>query len=112
MPATPVTSADTQAIGAALKARLVVLGGDIARIETALRAPLDADFAEQAAELESQDALAGIEDSHVAEAQAIHAALGRIADGSYGVCAGCGVDIPAARLAVMPTATRCVGCAE
>ena len=105
-----VTPAQAE-IAAALKERLAVLGGDIARIETALRAPLDADFAEQAAELEGQDALHGIEGSHLAEAQAIHAALARIAEGSYGTCARCGADIPEARLRAMPTATRCVKCA-
>ena len=99
------------AIAHELKARLAVLGGDIARIETALRAPLDADFAEQAAELEGQDALHGIEGSHLAEAQAIHAALARIAEGSYGICANCGTESPEARLRAMPTATRCVKCA-
>lgn len=101
---------DTTAIAASLNRRLTELSGKIARIETDLRAPLDADFSEQAAELEGQDALAGIEDAHRAEATQIVAALGRIAAGNYGVCSNCGCDIPAARLAVMPTATLCVAC--
>ena len=42
---------------------------------------------------------------------AIDAALGRLDDGTYGVCAVCGQPIPAARLEVRPTATTCVGCA-
>ena len=95
-----------------LHARLAELGGNIARIETALRAPLDADFAEQATELEDQDALHGIEGSHIAEAQAIHAALARIEAGNYGECSNCGAEIPAARLRAVPTATRCVNCAD
>ncbi|MFD1504379.1 TraR/DksA family transcriptional regulator [Georgenia yuyongxinii] len=39
------------------------------------------------------------------------AALARLGAGSYGRCARCGRDIPAARLAVRPTATMCVECA-
>ena len=71
---------------------------------------IDADFGEQANEHERQDALAGIEDAHRAEASQIHAALNRIASGDYGVCLACGCAIPAARGAVLPTATRCVAC--
>jgi RNA polymerase-binding transcription factor DksA len=33
-----------------------------------------------------------------------------LADGSYGVCKGCGREIPAARLEAMPEAVRCVEC--
>ncbi|WP_448071371.1 TraR/DksA family transcriptional regulator [Georgenia yuyongxinii] len=39
------------------------------------------------------------------------AALARLDAGTYGRCTGCGQDIPAARLAVRPTATMCVECA-
>jgi DnaK suppressor protein len=38
----------------------------------------------------------------------IEAALGRIADGSYGVCAVCGQEIPKSRLDAVPWATLCV----
>lgn len=33
-----------------------------------------------------------------------------LADGSYGICKGCGRDIPAARLEAMPEAVRCMEC--
>lgn len=101
---------DTIAIAARLRARLAELEKEMARLQGDLRAPLDADFAEQANELEEQDALAGIEDAHRAEAMQITAALGRIAAGKYGVCQTCGGAIPAARLAALPTATLCIGC--
>lgn len=42
---------------------------------------------------------------------AIDAALGRLDDGTYGVCVVCGQPIPPARLEVRPTAATCVGCA-
>jgi DnaK suppressor protein len=38
-------------------------------------------------------------------------ALLRSAAGTYGVCEGCGVPIPAERLAARPFATTCVACA-
>ena len=43
---------------------------------------------------------------------AIDAALQRIADGSYGLCVDCGVNIPTARLHANPTSLRCVACQE
>jgi RNA polymerase-binding transcription factor DksA len=44
-------------------------------------------------------------EQHLAE---IEAAQRRIADGTYGLCAVCGRQIPAARLEARPTATTCV----
>ncbi len=101
---------DLAAIEASLRARLAALTSDIDGLEADRRAPLDADFSEQATELAGQDAIGGIEDNKVAEAAGIRTALARIADGSYGVCVTCGCTIPAARMAAMPTATRCVAC--
>ncbi len=42
----------------------------------------------------------------------IDAALGRIADGSYGRCVSCGEPIGEARLAARPAATTCIKCAS
>ncbi len=42
----------------------------------------------------------------------ICAALQAIKDGTYGICADCGEDIPKKRLQVVPGATRCVACQE
>ncbi|MGH7930913.1 MAG: TraR/DksA family transcriptional regulator [Candidatus Binatia bacterium] len=42
----------------------------------------------------------------------IEAALAKIADGEYGICAECEEDIPVARLRVMPAAEYCVPCAS
>jgi RNA polymerase-binding transcription factor DksA len=38
-------------------------------------------------------------------------ALRRIAEGTFGICAGWGTDIPFARLHALPAATLCVACA-
>ena len=46
----------------------------------------------------------------LAELRAIALACERIADGSYGRCADCGVDIDPRRLLAQPTASRCTRC--
>lgn len=45
--------------------------------------------------------------SQIAE---LDAALGRVADGTYGVCSKCGQPIPAERLEARPAATTHVAC--
>ena len=98
-------------IAAGLAVRLADLKARVEGMDRALREPLSADFEEQAADLESQDAIGGIEEATLAEIHQIEEALKRIADGSYGVCTQCGDDIAARRLAAQPTATRCIRCA-
>ena len=46
----------------------------------------------------------------LAELRALEAARERLAQGSYGVCASCGDDIPFARLSAEPAALRCIAC--
>ncbi len=46
------------------------------------------------------------------ELAAIDAALSRFSTGEYGICLTCEEEIPRARLAVLPTASTCVECAE
>jgi DnaK suppressor protein len=45
------------------------------------------------------------------QAAAIEAALGRLADGGYGVCGRCGQPIGDERLAARPAAVTCIRCA-
>ncbi len=99
---------DTQQIATKLRNRLAELTENVADIEAALQAPLDADFAEQANELEEHDALNGIEAVHRDEIAEIGAALARIEAGTYGRCRVCGEAIPAARLLALPTAATCI----
>ncbi|HEX9626980.1 MAG TPA: TraR/DksA C4-type zinc finger protein [Acidiferrobacterales bacterium] len=49
-------------------------------------------------------------ENEVAELADVTAALGRIRDGSYGVCIDCGDEIVTQRLEVYPTARRCRDC--
>ena len=99
-------------IAKALKARLSELTGRVAQIASELRKPLSADSEDQATDLESQDALEGIENSEIQEIRQISEALKRIAKGTYGVCAQCGTDIDPKRLKALPNATRCISCAS
>lgn len=46
----------------------------------------------------------------VGELNEISAALERIRDGDYGICATCGGEIAPARLDAQPTARRCIRC--
>ncbi|ASJ90910.1 TraR/DksA family transcriptional regulator [Porphyrobacter sp. CACIAM 03H1] len=98
-------------IAARLQARLAELTARAEGIEDDLRQPLDADFAEQAIDLADDEALEGVDEILKAEAVQVRAALGRIAQGTYGTCANCGADIPRERLEAQPVATRCIRCA-
>lgn len=62
------------------------------------------------------DLVADVDNAEVtrdlAELRALEAARARIAEGSYGVCADCGGDIPMARLRAQLAAQRCIACQE
>ncbi len=91
--------------------RLAELGHRVEDFEHDLREPLDADFAEQAVQMESSEVTAALEHSAIAEAEQIKAAIERIDAGKYGECAHCGEDINPKRLAAMPYAADCMDCA-
>lgn len=56
--------------------------------------------------------LTGLADAAALTLHEIDDALARLDAGTYGVCAECGLPIPAARLEARPFATYCVACAE
>lgn len=86
-------------------------GGQVGRAESAADAREVASDDRATAETERDLAFA-LEERESAELIAIDDALQRIADGSYGLCIACGVQIATARLHASPTALRCVGCQE
>lgn len=55
--------------------------------------------------------LEGLRVATAAELDDLVAAIARAEAGTYGVCIGCGRNIPAARLEARPAALRCVNCA-
>ncbi|WP_220814569.1 TraR/DksA family transcriptional regulator [Pseudomonas paralcaligenes] len=68
------------------------------------------DFAEQASERQNDDVLHAL----LAEAEEglrqVGLACQRLAEGRYGLCAGCGEAIAPARLQALPAAEFCLGC--
>lgn len=103
---------DLAATRAALAARLDDLGARTARIEADLAEPISRDWEEAATEQEDDEALMGEDAVLAREMAAISAAIARIDEGSYGSCARCGEDIAPARLAAIPEAALCIGCAR
>lgn len=86
-------------------------GGLVSRVEVAAEhfgKPEDS----QAQVNTERDTEFAIGEHETASLAAIDAALARIAQGSYGQCTDCGVDIPAARLRAAPQALRCISCQE
>lgn len=104
--------AELRSVRAMLEARLVALGARVEGIEEAQREPLDDDSSEQAVAREDDEALDGVEEVAMEEIARTRAALARIDAGTYGLCAACGNPIGKARLAALPTATRCIDCAR
>jgi DnaK suppressor protein len=101
------------------QAQLVRLREELAdrvrRIDTDLRhreQPLAADFAEQAVEQENIEVLYSLEAEGRAELALVERALTRIERGDYGACCQCGTAIAAERLAALPYAETCIGCAD
>ena len=84
-------------------------GGRKGRAESAADALANVgdDWAQADAE---RDLAIALEERESAELVAIDAALQRIADGRFGLCADCGTELETARLHANPTALRCLAC--
>ncbi len=93
-----------------LKDRLETLNQRIGGIEGDLRTAPSANWADQATETQGDRVLDNVEGSALIEAQQIHAAIGRIDDGTYGECSTCGKAIGEKRLQALPYAIQCMDC--
>jgi len=69
------------------------------------------DLEDHATEAEPDEVLERIGIAGMNEIKMIKAALGRIEDGSYGICVRCGEDISEDRLDVLPYTPICKDCA-
>lgn len=96
----------------AVNARLIALIRRHEKVNDRLRhvADIPADWEERALALQDEAVLAGLDAEARAEISAIRAALHRIDEGCYGVCASCGARIPPARLRALPFLITCVEC--
>lgn len=86
-------------------------GGKVGRAEAAADRH-DVQSSDWAQNESQRDLAMAMDERETAELAAIDAALARIADGTYGQCSDCGVDIPTARLHANPVALRCVACQD
>lgn len=96
---------------AALERRLVELGARLEAIEEELDSHQNRDWEELATERETDEVLEATGKAGLNEITQIRAALGRIADGSYGICVNCGERIAEARLDLLPWTPLCIRCA-
>ena len=94
-----------------LDSRLAELNQRLASLKRDAAQEHSADSAEQAQERENDEVVDAIGVETRQAISQLQAALERINDGSYGVCAGCGGEISAARLEARPEATHCINCA-
>lgn len=104
-PVPPITPRDR------LLARRGEILDNLAAIEDLLDDPVDKDWEEAAVERQGDEVLQALGLSDQAELRRIDAALGRIEDGSYGLCVKCGEPIAPARLEALPDTPHCVNCA-
>ncbi len=101
-----------EAIRAELEERLALLQSRLASIKKDVTKSHSGDSAEQAQERENDEVVDAIGNETAQSIRDVQAALARIEDGSYGICAKCGEEISEGRLRVMTEATRCVNCAD
>ena len=93
-----------------LETRLDELNHRLHDIEDELDEPVDADVEERATEREGDEVLEGLGNAGLQEVQMIRAALKRIEDGTYGICAECNEPISTERLDIVPHTPRCKNC--
>jgi RNA polymerase-binding protein DksA len=82
----------------------------LGRLESDLEATPDQDLEDQAIDVEGDEVLEEMSQVSQDELAAIDAALARIKNGTYGMCAKCGQPISEARLEAVPQAALCEEC--
>ena len=103
---------DLAAVKPRLEAALTELEGRLTNVVRDLDQPADRDSSEQAIEQEDDEALEHQAALIEREIASVRRALGRIVDGTYGVCVRCGEDIAPDRLEARPEAALCIDCAR
>lgn len=96
---------------AQLETRLDELTVRLHGIENTLEAPATLDDEDRASEREEDEVLESLGRAGLQEIQMIEAALKRVSDGSYGICAKCGETIADERLDLLPYTPLCRNCA-
>ena len=96
---------------AQLEARRAELTRRVDEIEHELENPVSEELEEQAIDMGDDEVREDLGEAAVREIRMIDAALDRIANGSYGICANCGDEIAPARLDALPATPLCAACA-
>lgn len=107
-----LSSTDLERISQSLLNEKMELEKRIDAIHSHARDPLEADSAEQAAQLGNVAVKVALEHEALQEVTEINAALQRLEAGNYGICASCGEDIGKERLEARPWSSQCLDCAE
>ena len=68
------------------------------------------DLVDQSNDYSEREILLGLAEHDRTRLLSINDALGKIEEGTYGICATCGNEIPEARLIAIPTAKYCIKC--
>ena len=114
-----MTTLDTLSLEAALTAKRSSLLTQLATLRGG--APSRAQASEdhfahredsQAQTATERDLEFALDDHESTELRRVTAALQRLANGTYGLCADCGIAIAPARLKAAPEAERCINCQE
>lgn len=103
---------DFAAARSRLEKSLTELEERLTHVVRDLDQPADADLAEQAIELEDDEALEHQAALITREITSVQQALRRIDGNTYGQCLGCGAEIASARLEARPEAALCIRCAR
>lgn len=103
-----------EGVRAAALARLARLDADTAGLRTDRATDVaDDEHDPEGATLSGEwSRLTGLRQEAEREVADVDDALARMDAGAYGVCADCGRGIPIDRLRALPTARRCVSCAQ
>ena len=98
-----------------LRSRERELGRRLRRVQAHRRrehGALDPDSGERAVERENDEVLDGLDASGRKELLELRTALRRYEAGCFGLCDACGEEVDPERLAVSPSASRCLVCAQ
>ena len=72
----------------------------------------DVDLEDHPQTAQASEVIAKLDGKDSRELAEIDAAMGRLAEGQYGICTECDEAIPFGRLEVLPEARTCASCAE
>jgi DnaK suppressor protein len=95
-----------------LESSLAELEGRLTNVARDLDTPADRDWAEQAIEIEDDEALEHQAALIERQIVSVRRALARIDDGTYGTCVRCHEPIAKERLEARPEAALCIACAR